>query len=145
MVRRAARRTLRGLLDLIVTNPPYVATTERLPRSVSDWEPAAALYAGPDGLDAISEILDGAPAWLAPHGVLVVEIGATQGAAATELARQAGFAELDVRPDLAGLDRGAGRAQCRRPTSALGAHQRERISSAKPITSSDKVRGGPSS
>lgn len=96
---------LRGTLDLVVTNPPYVATEESLPPSVSEWEPASALYAGPEGLDAIAEIFDAAVEWLAPHGVLVVEIGATQGAAASDLARRAGFAEVEVHPDLAGRDR----------------------------------------
>jgi release factor glutamine methyltransferase len=96
---------LRGRLDLVVSNPPYVGTDEALPDSVVRWEPARALYAGPDGLDAIAEIVAGASEWLAPHGVLVVEIGAAQGDAATDLALRAGFAEVDVRPDLAGLDR----------------------------------------
>ena len=96
---------LRGQLDLIVSNPPYVGTDEVLPDSVVRWEPARALYAGPDGLDAVAEIVAGASEWLAPHGVLVVEIGAAQGDAATDLALRAGFAEVDVRPDLAGLDR----------------------------------------
>jgi release factor glutamine methyltransferase len=96
---------LRGQIDLVVSNPPYVGTDEVLPDSVARWEPARALYAGPDGLDAIAEIVAAAPEWLAPHGVLVVEIGAAQGDAATDLALRSGFIEVDVRPDLAGLDR----------------------------------------
>lgn len=96
---------LRGAIDLVVSNPPYVEAGADLPESVVDWEPAAALFSGPDGLDAIRTIvLDGA-GWLAPHGVLVVEIGAGQGVAAADFARRAGFHEVDVRPDIAGLDR----------------------------------------
>ncbi len=98
----AARR---GHIDLIVSNPPYVATGDEVDPAVEDWEPAGALFAGLDGLDAVRVVVAGAPGWLAPHGVLVVEIGATQAAAVTGLARRAGFAHVEVHPDLAGRDR----------------------------------------
>lgn len=97
--------SLRGSLDLVVSNPPYVEADAELPDSVAEWEPAQALFAGPDGLDAIIEIVTVAVDWLASHGVLVVEIGADQGPAASNLATQAGFAEVEVHPDLAGRDR----------------------------------------
>ena len=53
---------LAGHLDLVVSNPPYVGTAEDLDERVRDWEPAAALLAGPDGLDALREVIAGAPA-----------------------------------------------------------------------------------
>jgi release factor glutamine methyltransferase len=96
---------LRGRVDVIVSNPPYVAATDPLPAEVADWEPYEALVPGPTGLEALERIVAGAPAWLARPGALVVEIGETQGDAVLELARLAGFEESVVRPDLAGRPR----------------------------------------
>jgi release factor glutamine methyltransferase len=97
---------LRGGLDVVVSNPPYVADRDpRVEPIVLGWEPAGALFAGPDGLDAVREIVAGAPAWLAPGGRLVVEIGADQGAAAAGLAAGAGLADVEIRCDAAGRDR----------------------------------------
>lgn len=96
---------LRGTIDVVVSNPPYVAAGEVLPDEVASWEPRRALVAGPTGTEAIECILRGAPAWLRPGGVAVVEIGETQGDAVTALARAAGFATVAVHPDLAGRPR----------------------------------------
>ena len=93
---------LAGRLDLIVANPPYVASGEPLPGEVADWEPAAALYSGPTGMEAIDEIARSAPAWLARPGVLVLELAPHQADRAIALATEAGFADVDVRPDLSG-------------------------------------------
>ena len=96
---------LAGAIDLVVANPPYVATGDALPDDVAHWEPRDALLAGPTGLDAITVIARDAPRWLRPGGALVIEIGETHGAAASELAIAAGFTEVVVRPDLAGRPR----------------------------------------
>ena len=96
---------LAGELALVVSNPPYVAESDPLPAEVSDWEPRLALVPGPTGLEAIEHIVREAPRWLTTPGSLVVEIGETQGAAATELADTAGFATATVLCDLAGRDR----------------------------------------
>ena len=98
---------LRGRVDLIVSNPPYVAEGEvdDLPPDVARWEPRSALVAGPTGLEQIAVIVDGAPRWLRRPGVLVVEIAPHQREAATGLALDAGFDPVDVRPDLAGRAR----------------------------------------
>jgi release factor glutamine methyltransferase len=96
---------LRGAVDVVVSNPPYVAYDEVLPGLVVEHEPRAALFAGPTGLEAIELIVAEAPQWLAEDGALVVEIGASQGAAVRSLAQAAGFATVDVRRDLAGRDR----------------------------------------
>ena len=93
---------LRGRVDLLVANPPYVGEAEVLPPEVADWEPAAALVAGPGGLEAVSEILAGAPGWLRRPGVVVLEIAPHQADRAMAEARAAGFTEVEVRPDLAG-------------------------------------------
>jgi release factor glutamine methyltransferase len=93
-------------LDLAVANPPYIADGSlEVEPSVREWEPAAALFAGPDGLDAVRTIVAAAPRWLRPGGWLVLEIGADQGGAVAELLVDAGYEEVEVRPDLAGRDR----------------------------------------
>lgn len=96
---------LRGRVDVVVSNPPYVAESDPLPEEVARWEPLDALIPGPSGLEAIERIVAEAPAWLAPAGVLVVEIGETQSSAALDLATAAGFAVAEIHPDLAGRPR----------------------------------------
>ncbi|MGQ0433783.1 MAG: peptide chain release factor N(5)-glutamine methyltransferase [Microthrixaceae bacterium] len=96
---------LTGRLDLIVSNPPYVAVGDSLPDAVARWEPSRALLAGPDGLADLRHIIAEAPHWLADDGVLIVEIGETQGSAVLDLAAAAGFAAAAVQPDLVGRDR----------------------------------------
>jgi release factor glutamine methyltransferase len=95
----------RGQFDLVVSNPPYIATDDEVDPAVRQWEPDGALFAGADGLDALRLIIGDAPAWLAPGGWLVAEIGAAQGRAVVALARAAGLVEAEVRPDLSGRDR----------------------------------------
>ncbi len=98
-----ARRRFR----LVVSNPPYVPSgrIRDLPPEVSRYEPVEALDGGPDGLDVIRRIAARAPEHLEPGGVLAVEIGADQGGAAASILREAGFSGVEVRKDLAGIDR----------------------------------------
>ena len=96
---------LRGAIQLVVSNPPYVGDREELPADVEDWEPRTALRAGPTGLEDIERIVADAPRWLARPGVLVVELAPHQAGAALELARAAGFTSTEVKPDLTGRDR----------------------------------------
>ena len=98
---------LRGRIDLIVTNPPYVADDEApdLPADVREWEPAEALFSGPSGVEDIERILAEAPSWLARPGAVLVELAPHQTAAAVRLARAAGFATATTWPDLTGRDR----------------------------------------
>jgi len=93
---------LRGTVDVVVANPPYVATGDALPDEVARWEPTDALYAGADGLDDVRRIIGEAPAWLREPGALVVELAPTQADAVVELAQDAGFGEVKVRPDYTG-------------------------------------------
>ena len=93
-----------GRFDLILANPPYVEEAADLAPSVRAHEPAGALFAGADGLDAYRVLVPQLPALLAPGGVAVVEIGWTQADAVCALARAAGFAAT-VHPDLAGRPR----------------------------------------
>ena len=92
--------------DVVVSNPPYVAAgSPDVDAGVRDWEPHAALFAGRDGLDAIRLLVAGAPERIRRGGWLVLEIGADQGPAVEQLLREAGYAAVSIRPDLAGRDR----------------------------------------
>lgn len=95
---------LRGSVQVLVSNPPYVADSADLPGEVADWEPTSALRAGVDGLDDLRRIIDGAPDWLVAEGVLVCEISPEQAEMVTELASQC-FSEVRVEPDLTGRSR----------------------------------------
>ena len=96
---------LRGRLHLVVSNPPYVATTAPLPADVVDWEPATALFAtGDDGTDDLRTLVTGAGEWLVDEGVLVCELSPEQAPAMVALAL-GHFAEARVERDLAGRDR----------------------------------------
>ncbi len=93
-------------LDLAVANPPYIADdSPDVEASVRAWEPPAALFAGPDGLDAVRVIVGAAPRWVRPGGWLVLEIGADQGREVAGLLDRAGYEAVEIRPDLAGRDR----------------------------------------
>ena len=92
--------------DVIVSNPPYIETgSPDLDASVLDWEPAAALFAGQDGLDDIRAIVRDSYERLVPGGWLVLEIGAAQGGAVRDLLLASGFEAVEIRQDLAERDR----------------------------------------
>jgi release factor glutamine methyltransferase len=99
-----------GEFDLVVSNPPYLATGEiaGLAPEVAAYDPRIALDGGPDGLDAYARIAEGAPAVMAEGGRLLVEIGASQGLQVSAIFRAAGL-ELDrdhaIARDLAGRPR----------------------------------------
>jgi release factor glutamine methyltransferase len=95
-------------VDLIAANLPYVSEDEyaALPPGIRVYEPRVALAAGPDGLDAIRRLLRIARPHLAPGGAILLEIGATQGAAVSALAtRTFPEARVEVIPDYRGRDR----------------------------------------
>lgn len=95
---------LEGAFDLILCNPPYVEEGANLPPDIRDWEPAEALFAGPDGLGVYRRLAPQLPPLLAPGGIACVEIGAGQAEAAGALFEAAGL-QVAVRKDLAGRDR----------------------------------------
>jgi release factor glutamine methyltransferase len=92
--------------DLILANLPYIPTSRLESLAVARREPRLALDGGLDGLDLIRSLMPAAAPWLAPGGCCLLEIDASQGEAASNLA-QSVFpeAEINVIPDLAGLDR----------------------------------------
>lgn len=93
-----------GHFDLILANPPYVETGADLAPGVRHHEPAAALFAGADGLDDYRVLIPQLPALLTPGGLVLIEIGATQDREVGDLARAAGFA-VTLHRDLAGRPR----------------------------------------
>jgi release factor glutamine methyltransferase len=94
-------------VDLIVSNPPYVAGRDRdtLPPDVGTFEPSQALFGGEDGLEVIRELVPAARRALAPGGALMMEIGAGQAAIVAALATAHGFAQVESRSDLQGIAR----------------------------------------
>jgi release factor glutamine methyltransferase len=93
-----------GQFDLIVANPPYVEDDAPLEPDVRRWEPAGALFAGPDGLEAYRALIPQLPRLLTDDGVAVLEIGAAQAEAVEMIAHETGFA-CRLRHDLAGRPR----------------------------------------
>ena len=98
---------LRGQLRLIVSNPPYVSAAEweELDRVVRDYEPFSALVGGPDGFEPVADLIRGALDWLAPTGMLVIEMAPHQCERAVALATESGYARADIVPDLTGRAR----------------------------------------
>ena len=90
--------------DLLLCNPPYVEDGATLAPEVADWEPAEALYAGRDGLDAFRALAPRLPQLLAPGGLACVEIGIGQHSAASSIFAAAGFT-ISSRNDLNGVAR----------------------------------------
>ena len=95
--------------DLIVSNPPYIAANDHhLQQGDLRFEPPQALAAGPDGLDDLRIIISSAPAHLNPGSWLLLEHGYDQEAPVQALLRDAGFADVFTRRDLAGQPRVSG-------------------------------------
>ncbi len=93
--------------DIIVSNPPYIETDEIMTLMPEVWEhePAMALDGGPDGLAFYRRIAQGAGACLSGGGMLFFEIGCGQADQVREIMAQAGFLQIQVVKDFAGLDR----------------------------------------
>ncbi len=93
--------------DLIVSNPPYIAEYEKkeLAPEVLDHEPSLALFADHEGLRFYERILERAGEYLKPHGKIYFEIGCAQGGAVAGLCEKNGFCDVQIKKDLAGLDR----------------------------------------
>jgi release factor glutamine methyltransferase len=94
-------RSLRGRVDVLIANVPYVPTGEipLLPREARIYEPLTALDGGPDGLDLARRVAAGAPLWLAPGGHLLIEAGEHQADATAAI-----FADSGLVPEVASLE-----------------------------------------
>jgi release factor glutamine methyltransferase len=92
---------LRGRVELLVANAPYVPTAAigLMPPEAREHEPAVALDGGDDGLAVLRRIVHGAPDWLAPGGALLFETGTEQAADAAAALAAAGLDPLVVEDD----------------------------------------------
>ena len=95
------------VFDIITANPPYIETDviAGLNPEINRFEPMIALDGGRDGLKHYRSIVSGAKAHLKNGGSIMMEIGDTQGKAVSGLLKEAGYREVEVLKDLAGLDR----------------------------------------
>jgi release factor glutamine methyltransferase len=93
--------------DLIVANPPYVPDAEvpTLSPDIRNHEPAGALCGGPDGLSLLRRLVKAAPGWLAPGGVLAVEVGAGQAQRVAKGLNAYGFLEVQQERDYGDIER----------------------------------------
>lgn len=92
----------------LVCNPPYIATTElrELPLSVTNWEPASALFSGEDGMAAIDRLVVEAADVVAPRGLLLLEVDSRRAHLALRHAETTGrWSDVELRPDLTGRER----------------------------------------
>ncbi len=96
-----------GKLDLVISNPPYVPTAvlRDIPSEVADFEPKLALDGGPDGNDILRRLLPWTLDALRPGGGFAFELHETCLDQAAQLAKQAGFTEIEITNDLAGRSR----------------------------------------
>jgi release factor glutamine methyltransferase len=96
----------RPRFDVIVCNPPYVATAAAaVAANVRNFEPHIALFAGPEGLDAIHRIVCQAPTWLAAGGHLLLEIGYDQAPAVRDLLARPPWTDIVTYRDGVGHER----------------------------------------
>lgn len=93
--------------DVLVSNPPYIESEviPTLMEQVKDYEPMLALDGGKDGLDFYRNIINQAKNYINQNGCIVFEIGYNQGGQVKSLLENAGFVNINVKQDLAGLDR----------------------------------------
>jgi release factor glutamine methyltransferase len=95
-----------GTFDVVVSNPPYIPE-EAVPRDPEGrlYDPALALYSGPDGLDAVRALAHVASKLVAPGGLLAIEHGELQGSAVRQILTDAGWRPVSTHPDLTTRDR----------------------------------------
>lgn len=103
----AAFDDLAGAVDVVVSNPPYIAPEEleRLPVEVRGYDPPRALFDPDGGTGFHRRLAAEARRFLRPGGTLLLEIGETQGGAVHGFLAEAGYRDVCVLPDLAGRDR----------------------------------------
>ena len=107
LTEKRTSRTSNLTFDLIISNPPYIKEGDimTLQPEIMNWEPAEALNGGEDGLAYYRRIISEAKNYLKRDGFLMLEIGIDQAEAVEEIAKHAGFRDISLKKDYAGLDR----------------------------------------
>jgi release factor glutamine methyltransferase len=102
-----AGQGLEGAVDVVVSNPPYIARSqwESLPREVREYEPRVSLDGGEDGLDVYRRLAIPALPYLSPGGRLLLECGEGQAEGVRGILEQAGWQVEGIHRDLAGIQR----------------------------------------
>ncbi len=98
---------LRGRVDVLVCNPPYLAADELagLEPEVAGWDPPTALVAGPNGNEVADRLVAQAADWLAPGGWLLLEVDPSRAPAVVAAMRGAGLVDATIVADLTGAAR----------------------------------------
>ena len=98
---------LRGRVDVVVCNPPYLATADLAGREpeVVDWDPHDALVSGPTGSETTDRLAATAPGWLRAGGWLLMEIDSTRAQSTASAVEGAGFTDVEIGTDLTGAAR----------------------------------------
>jgi release factor glutamine methyltransferase len=93
--------------DLIISNPPYIKRSDikSLQPEIKDWEPVEALDGGEDGLDYYRAIIPEARNYLKEGGYLLLELGMSQSDEVKEMSEDAGFKDISLMKDFAGIER----------------------------------------
>ena len=107
-VARSASVARSSTVDVVVSNPPYIAYSEasQLPADVRDWEPPIALFSGRDGLATTAQIVKQAAQVLKAGGLLALEVDARRASLAAELVASDGrYENVSIELDLAGRER----------------------------------------
>ena len=99
--------SMNDIFDIIISNPPYIMETEDLEAEVRNHDPALALFAGQDGLEAYRALLPRLKHNLAPHGLAILEIGIGQSEALRQLATQNTLNMTEIRQDINEIPRAA--------------------------------------
>ena len=99
--------SVKGLFDLIISNPPYIGLAEQdeLSDEVIKYDPEIALFAGRDGLEAYKRIIPNLAKFLNPDGLVVLETGASQSNQVKNMMNAVGFINAKIVKDLSGKDR----------------------------------------
>jgi len=99
---------LAGLIDAVASNPPYVPRDQAflLSREVTDFEPEQAIFVPGDGTEMHKRLIEMAPRWLRPGGLLAMEVGAGQAPTVGDAVHDAGgFDAVSLLPDAVGIER----------------------------------------
>lgn len=107
LTEKRTSRTSNLTFDLIISNPPYIKEGDimTLQPEIMNWEPPEALNGGEDGLAYYRRIIAEAKNYLKMEGFLMFEIGIDQAEPVEEIAKHAGFRDISLKKDYAGLDR----------------------------------------